>query len=121
MKASCSGQTQDIPQSGWHCRPATAMLEMQTESGKYEWHFTDSRHAYLVFGPSEDKQQVYKFTFDTPTRATGYLPDDGRPYTFKIDKPGLTIANGRATGTFPFNVGGGISRFWTRFERPNAF
>ena len=62
-------------------------VEMQTESGKYEWHFTDSRHAYLVFGPSEDKQQLYKFTFDTPTRATGYLPEDGRPYTFKIDKP----------------------------------
>jgi hypothetical protein len=35
---------------------------------------------------------------------------------------GLIITNGRATGTFPFNVGGGISRcFWTRFERPNAF
>jgi hypothetical protein len=62
-------------------------LEMHTEAGKYEWHVIDSRHAYLVFGPSEDKQQVYKFTFDTPTHAKGYLPEDARPYTFKFDKP----------------------------------
>lgn len=64
-----------------------SFLEAGRESGKYEWHVTDSRHAYLVFGPSEDKRQVYKFTFDTPTRATGYLPEDVRPYTFKFDKP----------------------------------
>jgi hypothetical protein len=62
-------------------------VEMQTEAGKYEWHVTDSRHAYLVFGPSKDKQQVYKFTFDTPANAKGYIPEDARPYTFRFDKP----------------------------------
>ena len=60
---------------------------MHTEAGKYEWHVTDSRHAFLVFGPSKGKKQVYKFTFDTPTLATGYLSEDVRPYTFNFDKP----------------------------------
>ena len=61
-------------------------LEMHTEAGKYEWHVTDSRHAFLVFSPSKGKKQVYKFTFDTPTLATGYLEEDVRPYTFNFDK-----------------------------------
>jgi hypothetical protein len=62
-------------------------LEMHTEAGKYEWHVTDSRHAYLVLRPSKDKQQMYKFTFDTPAQAKGYIPDDTRPYTFKFEEP----------------------------------
>ena len=60
---------------------------MHTEAGKYEWQVTDSRHAFLVFGPSKGKKQVYKFTFDTPTLATGYLEEDVRPYKFNFDKP----------------------------------
>jgi hypothetical protein len=60
---------------------------MQKKAGKYEWHVTDSRHAYLVFGPSENKQQVYKFTFETPAQAKGFIEGDARPYTFKFDKP----------------------------------
>jgi hypothetical protein len=62
-------------------------VEMDTEAGKYEWHVTDSRHAFLVFAPSKGKKQVYKFTFDTPTLATGYLSEDVRPYTFNFDRP----------------------------------
>jgi hypothetical protein len=62
-------------------------LEMHTEAGSYEWHVTDGRHAYLSFGPTDHKRQVYKFVFDTPSTATGYLAEDVRTYTFNFDKP----------------------------------
>jgi hypothetical protein len=38
-----------------HCH---SYVEMNTEAGKYEWHVTDSRHAFLVFSPSKGKKQV---------------------------------------------------------------
>jgi hypothetical protein len=62
-------------------------LEMHTEAGSFEWRVTDERHAYLSFGPTGHKRRVYKFVFDTPSTATGYLAEDVRPYTFNFDKP----------------------------------
>jgi hypothetical protein len=62
-------------------------VEMQTEYGKYEWHVIDSSRASLLLRPRKGKQQVYKFTFDTPAQATGYIPNDPRRYNFRFDQP----------------------------------
>ncbi len=64
-----------------------SFVEMQTEAGFYHWRVTDSRHAFLDFGPQRNKRETYKFVFDTPSKATGYLADDVRPYSFSFEKP----------------------------------
>jgi hypothetical protein len=54
----------------------------ETRTGVYKWRVTGARTAVLDLGEDE----VYTFTFNSPTQATGRVKGDVRAYKFSFEK-----------------------------------